>query len=68
MKIICINNPYTVWKITPGKIYELQINPDEIKYIIDDSENKFFFQDRTYTDYFIHINQWRDKQLLKLGI
>ena len=52
MKIICINNPHTVWKITPGKIYELQDynwvvsgEPREHKYIIDDRGQKFFFED-----------------------
>ena len=69
MKIICINNPHTVWKITPGKIYELQdhswINPSEIKYIIDDRGSKFFFENgiETYPDYFIPLNQWRDNKL-----
>jgi len=74
MKIICINNPHTVWEITPCKIYELQdhswINPSEIKYIIDDRGSKFFFENgiETYPDYFIPLKQWRDKQLNKLGI
>ena len=74
MKIICLYNPHTVWKITPGKIYELQdhnwINNIETKYIIDDKGNKFFFGDgiETYPDYFIPLNQWRNKQLNKLGI
>lgn len=74
MKIICIYNPHTVWKITPGKIYELQdhtwISNIESKYIIDDRGQKFFFEDgiETYPDYFIPLDQWRNKQLNKLGI
>ena len=73
MKIICICNPHTVWKITPGKIYELKDHnwePREHKYILDDRGQKFFFEDgiETYPDYFIPLNQWRNKQLLKLGI
>ena len=73
MKIICIYNPHTVWKITPGKIYELQDYnwkdlPSEHKYIIDDKGNKFNFREgiESYPEYFIPLNQWRDKQLNKL--
>jgi hypothetical protein len=73
MKIICICNPHTVWKITPGKIYELQDynwEPSEHKYIIDDRGSKFFFEDgiETYPDYFIPLEQWRERQLNKIGL
>jgi hypothetical protein len=70
MKIICLHNPCTIWKITPGKIYELYNHYYNNKFIIDDKGEEFLLVNGLglYSEYFIPINQWRESQLNKIGL
>jgi len=75
MKVICIFNPHKVWRITPGKIYDLypyyynnDFNLD--KWLIDDKGEEFLFVNglELYSDYFITLDKWRERQLKEIGI
>jgi len=75
MKVICICNPHKVWRITPGKIYDLypydynnDFNLD--KWLIDDKGEEFLFVNglELYSDYFITLDKWRERQLKEIGI
>ena len=56
-------------KFHPGKIYQL-ITEKTLSFIIDDGGGKFLFVDglELYSDYFISLDQWREKQPLKIGL
>ncbi len=73
-KVVCVSKPHKIWKITPGKIYDLYYNTLQYKhndiYIIDDKGDKFIFADglKSYSNYFLTLEEWRDKKLNELGI
>ena len=73
-KIVCIHNPHKVWNITPGKIYDLQqaYSYFDDVYIVDDKDEEMIFSDGlmdiSLLTNFISIDEFRDKQLKKLGI
>lgn len=72
-KVVCVSKPH-IWSVTPGKIYDLYYNTLQYKnndiYIIDDNGNRFTFVGdlESYSDYFISLEEWRDKKLNELGI
>lgn len=77
-KVVCVAKPH-IWKVTPGKIYDLYYDTINFKglqyrnndiYIIDDDGNRFTFVGdmKSYSDYFISLEDFRDKKLNELGI
>ena len=73
MKIVCIDNPHeTVWKITPGKTYDLldlHLRSGNLaQYIIDDAGNVFNLKDGIETYPFKTREEIRDQKLKELGI
>lgn len=72
-KVVCVSKPH-IWKVTPGKIYDLYYNKLQYRnndiYIIDDKGGEFTFVGdmESYSDYFISLEEWRDKKLNELGI
>lgn len=72
-KVVCVSKPH-IWKVTPGKIYDLYYNTLQYRnndiYIIDDKGDEFTFVGdlESYSDYFISLEEWRDKKLNELGI
>ena len=75
MKIFCIGNPYPyVWKITPGKTYDLLDlrlrNGNIAQYIIDDVGSVFNLKDgiETYPNCFKTREEIREEKLKELGV
>ena len=72
-KVVCVSKPH-IWKVTPGKIYDLYYDTIQYRnndiYIIDDNGNRFTFVGdlESYSDYFISLEDFRDKKLNELGI
>ena len=72
-KVVCVSKPH-IWKVTPGKIYDLYYNKLQYRnndiYIIDDKGDEFLFVNglESYSDYFISLEDFRDKKLNELGI
>lgn len=64
-KVVCVFKP-RIWKVTSGKIYDLYYNTlhNDI-YIIDDKGDEFIFVDglEDYSDYFITLEEWRERKL-----
>ena len=73
-KVVCVSKPHNIWSVTPGKIYDLYYNTLQYKsndiYIIDDKGDEFIFVDglEDYSDYFITLEDFRDRKLNELGI
>lgn len=71
--MICIKRPHP-WNVTKGKIYDLydyDINGFNLdKWIIDDKGEVFLFVNglEPYSDYFITLDKWRERQLKEIGI
>ena len=69
-KVVCVFKP-RIWKVTSGKIYDLYYNKYTLQYknndicIIDDKGDEFLFVNglELYSDYFITLEEWRERKL-----